>query len=1734
MSEVLATRIYDLKIQGYEDAAKKVQALTVAFQKMDTTKRKLNEQLQKRIDTGDTSAIQALTSRIKDLERQMDSVSKKRETAAKEALLLAQAEKELAKAEDVRLQSQIKQDKELDRQISLEEKQRKQLEKEKQALDALPGSYAAIRNSLNQLRPLLQNANKGSVISFEGSNLTFDQAIAKFKELSAAEQDFRRQFQKDGTLVGEYSSGIINAFNKLGLGDIINKNKGDIEGQLRRLRTESQQMATDLQRAGNLGSEGFHKIETQLRENIQLQEQLEGQLKTINSTLANTGSVGSKITGAISSGFKDARSHVNNLLVSYLGFQAALNAGQNIVHQNYELSDSMGQLQIYLKGSKTDADSLLESLKKIDTRTSLANIVDISTIVAKKGVAKDEITGVTKALDQLFVVLGTEVGDPHEAVSSLVKLVNVYSEDKHVTAKNIGDIGAAIQKLTSSGVATGSFLINFAERLAGVRGITGVSIQNVLGLGAAIQELGQTSEVAGSAASQLIVKLFADIPKYAGFAGKSVEEFTKTVTQNPVEALIQLAQGLKTNKEGLAEVAQAFDAAGIHGSRVVGVLGDIAGNADYMRKRVADSNKAFGDQATIVQAAAIKQNTFAATIDKVRKQFELIGTDRKFQNFLLSAASAVAFLAGHLQLAIPLVLTIIGLTNSWAGTLVRLTAAYALQITAWILEKAQLVATNALRAIAVTTMNVYTAATIRSAAATGAAAVAYRILAAAIALVTSPLGIAVGLLVAVTTIVGAFTASAKAASKEVSVFAEKMRIKNEIHAEAVKNISAEKAETSRLVATVNDLSLSLGRRQAAMDELNKKAPEYFDKLTIEQGKYVNLTKAVGDYNAALLLNAELEVSKARNTKALEEFNKLVTVKDDLELFQKGTLPVDKLSDEAKKAIGNEVRTDGGLFTFTASAPDFSKKGLQEAAARASNKLAAELSKQEVFVNTTEQIFKEAQQKVDQVLGRAAKNAGTPAGDTTTKSVPIANQSLADLKASLTTINSQIAGLDKIKNLTVDQKRQLETLRKDRSEIASKIRELGGTTTISHPKGSAIDVSDKEGFKDIDSVRDEQLARLKQSLLQHTEYQRKEEEVIKIGEDGKARVVKESATFQIKDEETFLRESLRINQIAIDEKLKLLKGSNAEERKTISELKLERVTQEQEVNAKIFESRKTSLKNQLDEEIKIIQQKNQLIEEDPTVSTTEKVSKKKESDEQILALTERYGNEIAVLEKQFGQQSIQTTKEVADAVRAIKEDLRKDEKELLQANLKDAEDAGNQSIASFKKNIEAQRLAILESNKPQKKKDKALGELKDQEDFGVLAREVNKNNIEKEIYEKLLKAKVITQEEYDKFLTESYKKEQELHDAGVKSTEKSVENITTVGQLITSKLSSIFKFDDGSASGIAKEKLLADTLAQSYQFAQNAMNSYFDSEKARIEKSKELIYKRIDLDKEQLLNQATTQTEKDRIERQAAAQKEKADKDAFEKGKKIQLAQAKMNLGIQLSNLAVIAFAPNPANIATLGVAGAIMYAIQAGLAVSNYFLNVKRIQESQFAGGGRAKSPVTTLINNVKNFVDGGGVSPRAAGNGKITFMPNIPAQPNGDNVFATVKTGEVILNDKQQKALGGDETFKRIGVPGFASGGTVDKDKMFSYSTGGSVGFPGSLGENLTPPANASGFLNGSSSGTLTEVKELLAQQTVNLSETARQIHQRIDKIKVVNDPVEASSVNDQFKKAQQIGRIA
>lgn len=94
----------------------------------------------------------------------------------------------------------------------------------------------------------------------------------------------------------------------------------------------------------------------------------------------------------------------------------------------------------------------------------------------------------------------------------------------------------------------------------------------------------------------------------------------------------------------------------------------------------------------------------------------------------------------------------------------------------------------------------------------------------------------------------------------------------------------------------------------------------------------------------------------------------------------------------------------------------------------------------------------------------------------------------------------------------------------------------------------------------------------------------------------------------------------------------------------------------------------------------------------------------------------------------------------------------------------------------------------------------------------------------------------------------------------------------------------------------------------------------------------------------------------------------------------------------------------------------------SGVGVGDTSIEIPNISTSEAA-------PATAVVplNAVPPFATGGKI------------MEGIKInRSNGDDRLITAKTGEVILNEEQQKALGGDATFRALGIKGFATGGRI------------------------------------------------------------------------------------------------
>jgi hypothetical protein len=103
---------------------------------------------------------------------------------------------------------------------------------------------------------------------------------------------------------------------------------------------------------------------------------------------------------------------------------------------------------------------------------------------------------------------------------------------------------------------------------------------------------------------------------------------------------------------------------------------------------------------------------------------------------------------------------------------------------------------------------------------------------------------------------------------------------------------------------------------------------------------------------------------------------------------------------------------------------------------------------------------------------------------------------------------------------------------------------------------------------------------------------------------------------------------------------------------------------------------------------------------------------------------------------------------------------------------------------------------------------------------------------------------------------------------------------------------------------------------------------------------------------------------------------------------------------------------------------------------------------SAIATGVFAAAQTATIV--AQPLATGGivGISGR-----RVNDRQNMASRANGDNVLATVRRGEVVLNERQQSALGGARTFRAIGVPGFANGGAIGAPNIAAIRSASGTG---------------------------------------------------------------------------------
>lgn len=1389
------------------------------------------------------------------------------------------------------------------------------------------------------------------------------------------------------------------------------------------------------------------------------------QLAGINAQIkaASTSGGGNSLTTSIANSVNSVKEQITQLALGFVGIQAAFQALQSGIDTARELSDQTTNLEVELGKAAGGVREITDELAKLDTRTKLPVLEEIANIAAKAGVSEQNLVGVTEALDKIKIAFGSDFGSVEEGTESLVKLINIFEGTDQVTGDNLLRVGNAVRTLANESVASVPFLNDFSKRMAGLKGIADISLPSVLGLASGFEQFGQSSEVAGTALTKVIPKLATDTAKYAEIAGLTQAAFADLIKNNPAEALIKVAEGLAKSKAGIEEISAAFADSELGTGRITAVLGTVGAKADDFRKAIASAGRAYQETGNIEEAFAAKNNNLAATLDKISKKFADAANSRAFQATLTTISSAILLLLTN----IPTVVTLLGL---WA-------AGWTILNREVLIARAQLlgynIAIGAYRILLGVTTILQTAYNAALALFTGVArgaTVATTLLGNAMRLL--PLGI-------ILTLIGVVVAGFKAFGSAVNGTTDalkKQAIQAQLTADITRRVSdATTDQVSKVQVLTNvlrDHNISLETRRKVLEDLKAISPEYLGALTLENAATQEGTNLINNYIAALRNKAAEEAAQAIRSEKIKKDLQLGLLQRKLEtnIANNRNTDLGDLTDEEKEFVG-EARKN---FAFTASVTDLLTG--ESAAKEALAGIKAARANLTVELDQTDALIK---RRYSQISATAVTGTGK-----------LASAATAAVQVDISGMKAQLDSFDKQIESFKGSQKDLSKILQERSKLQDAYDKATSNNRSARPYGGArLTGNQRDAVKNTDADRDTLLAEAKLARAELTK----------------------QYGYREQDEIDYLQYIQSINENAIDAKLKLIKGSNAEERRLIAELKLDRINNELDTNQKIFDIRQKRLQEQLDQDRRDIQEADNKVQQDINATASQKAHSKLNADTQLLILQENYNSAIDELEKETGRHSIKNTRDTGEAVKNLKADILKDQKDLNQSALKDVDLQTEDAIAEIKLKYDKLRKQILDSK--QSVSDKSLGIAAMDKAEGIEIAGTTSKGLSQKVLAAadLLADGKITKKQFQELYSAAVMGQRELNE----KVEEGVKSYTTLQGLISGKLvdgfAKLFKFDpkDGG-KGTEKAKLFAEALSQAFSVAQAAEDQFFDNERQRIAASNAATLKRIEIEKQAALAKATSEAERDKITREFQAKEDAANRKAFEKNKKLQEAQAAINLAIQLSNLAVIAASPGPANLLSLGIAGQIAFAVQAAAAYAGFFLNIQKIRQASYAYGG----------NPDMDTIRGGKVKgrPHSQGGNPFLFKGRVFEDEVDElNIIRTRNaspTARYTITGTQLQAAGALNFIG--GGPNFAPGAAIKK-----YSFGG---VPGS---QLPPPLYFSASSNQGPA--YLEIMAVMRAQNALLTAHLGAAYANIDATNARIDRIEVNQVTSTVTDAQR-----
>lgn len=443
----------------------------------------------------------------------------------------------------------------------------------KAAENALEG----LRIKAKQVREALNEAGK------IGDTKKIKELERELKSIESSQKNIRRQTYDYNTVLKSLNTSTIK----------------DLEKTAKALKNEIKQLAP--------GTKEFTDKSKQLDLVRGRIDQLNGRVKETHTWLSRAGNTFNKYWGIVTAA-----------VASVTGISLALRgAAQEAAKMDDKYADVMKTTGLL----REDVVWLNEEFKKLNTRTSREELNNLARDAGKLGIsAKADVLEFVRAANQINIALGEDLGEG--AIKEIGKISEVFQKTKELgIEKAFLSIGSAINSLGQASTASEGYLVDFTQRMAGIAYQSGISVQDILGYGSALDQTGNKVEMSATAFSKFIMKMFSDTEKFAAMANMEVSEFARLLQTDANKAILTVLAALK-EKGGFSELVPLFQDMGLDGARAVQVLTALATNINLVTEAQQLSNVEYAKATSLTNEYNVKNENMQAGLEKAKKRFK--------------------------------------------------------------------------------------------------------------------------------------------------------------------------------------------------------------------------------------------------------------------------------------------------------------------------------------------------------------------------------------------------------------------------------------------------------------------------------------------------------------------------------------------------------------------------------------------------------------------------------------------------------------------------------------------------------------------------------------------------------------------------------------------------------------------------------------------------------------------------------------------------------------------------------------------------------------------------------------------------------------------------------------------------------------------------------------------------------------------------------------------------------